>query len=342
MKSLSLAAAALAGAPFPGARSFAAPGAGGAPTAQRTFDLRRRGRKIPVILDTDIGGDIDDTWALSLMLRSPEFDVRLVVSATGDTYYRAKILARMLDAFGRGDIPIGVGKRQNACAYNQGPWVENYDLSAYRGPLHSDGVGAIVSTILSSEEPVTLIAIGAAPNIAAALRREPSIVDNARFVGMHGSLRKGYNGSPTPQPEANVKNGPADLRAVLAAPWDVSLTPLDTCGIVKLQGEKYRKVFECPHPGIRALMENYRIWASRPNARPGLDPAKASTTLFDTVAIYMALSEELLVMEDLGVRVEDDGMTLIDPAAPMAHCATEWKDLAAFEDLLVQRLTGAE
>ena len=35
--------------------------------------------KIPVILDTDIGDDIDDTWALGFLLRSPEFDVKLVV-----------------------------------------------------------------------------------------------------------------------------------------------------------------------------------------------------------------------------------------------------------------------
>ncbi len=35
--------------------------------------------RIPVILDTDIGGDIDDTWALGLLLKSPELDLKLVV-----------------------------------------------------------------------------------------------------------------------------------------------------------------------------------------------------------------------------------------------------------------------
>ena len=37
-------------------------------------------KKIPVILDTDIGDDIDDTWALALLLRCPELDPRLVVT----------------------------------------------------------------------------------------------------------------------------------------------------------------------------------------------------------------------------------------------------------------------
>ena len=49
--------------------------------------------KIPVILDTDIGGDIDDTWALVMMLKSPELDVKLVTTDTGNTTYRAKVAA---------------------------------------------------------------------------------------------------------------------------------------------------------------------------------------------------------------------------------------------------------
>jgi inosine-uridine nucleoside N-ribohydrolase len=53
--------------------------------------------RIPVILDTDIGGDIDDTWALAMLLRCPELDVRPVVSATGNTEYRAAIIARLLE-----------------------------------------------------------------------------------------------------------------------------------------------------------------------------------------------------------------------------------------------------
>ena len=34
--------------------------------------------RVPVILDTDIGGDIDDTWALAMLLKSPELDLKLV------------------------------------------------------------------------------------------------------------------------------------------------------------------------------------------------------------------------------------------------------------------------
>jgi hypothetical protein len=63
----------------------------------------------PVILDTDIGSDMDDTWALVMMLRSPELDVKLITSASEDTQYRTKIIAKLLETAKRTDIPIGTG-----------------------------------------------------------------------------------------------------------------------------------------------------------------------------------------------------------------------------------------
>jgi len=40
------------------------------------------------------------------------------------------------------------------------------------------------------------------------------------------------------------------------------------------------------------------------------------------------------------IRVTDDGTGMIDAAAKKMQVATEWKDLGAYEDFLVQRLTG--
>ena len=150
---------------------------------------------IPVILDTDIGSDIDDTWALALLLRSPEVDLKLCVSDTGDTLYRAKLLAKLLETAGRGDVTVGIGPAMQDgswAAKGQAAWVEDYDLSRYPGKIAEDGIGTMIDTILSSPVPVTLLCIGPVPNIAAALQREPRIAHNARFVGMHGSLRTGY------------------------------------------------------------------------------------------------------------------------------------------------------
>ena len=50
------------------------------------------------------------------------------------------------------------------------------------------------------------------------------------------------------------------------------------------------------------------------------------------------MSKKLVKMEKLGITVTDDGYTRIDKNAKVINCATEWKDLGAFEDLLVDRL----
>lgn len=297
-------------------------------------------RGIPVILDTDIGTDIDDTWALALMLKSPELDVKLVVTDTGDTTSRAKIVARMLEVAGREDVPVGVGIPLESSSIPQARWIEGYELSDYAGRVYEDGVGAIVETIMGSPEPVTLVCIGPVPNVAAALAREPRIAQRARFVGMHGSVRLGYGGSRKVSAEYNVACYPQACKRAFAAPWDATITPLDTCGLVRLEGEKYRAVYECQDMLARAVIENYRIWAHDRERGERLNAESRSSVLFDTVAVYLAFSEEFLVMERLGIRVTDDGYTVIDEGARSVDCAMVWKNLPSFEDFLVQRLTG--
>lgn len=333
---------AAATAAFTGATWGSAPGADAAasqahfPTARDTFALLKQGKKIPVILDTDIGGDIDDTWALVMLLKSPELDVKLVTSDSGNDTYRAKIIAKMLEVEKRTSIPVGVGLHKGDNKGRQSEWVGDYELSKYPGTVHEDGVDAIIKTIHASPDPVSLVCIGPVPNIAAALKRDPEIAKRARFVGMHGSVRRGYGNNPKVSAEYNVRANPKALQTVFAAPWDITITPLDTCGIVQVKAEKFQRVSRCKDPAVVALMENYRVWRGNPR-----DPITASSTLFDTVAVYLALTEELLEMEKLGIRVTDDGYTVIDDQARAVNCATKWKDLGAFEDALVDRLTSA-
>jgi inosine-uridine nucleoside N-ribohydrolase len=269
-------------------------------------------------------------------LKLPQFDVKLVTSDSGNDVYRAKIIAKMLEVAGRTDIPVGIGIDKKDNKGRQSEWVGDYDLSKYPGKVHEDGVGAIIQTIRTSPEPVSLVCIGPVPNIGRALDRDPEVARRARFVGMHGSVRRGYNGSPTISAEYNVRADPKALQKVFAAPWDITITPLDTCGIVYLRGAKFQKVYRCQDRLVQALMANYRVWREDRNT-----PITASSTLFDPVAVYLALTEDLLEMERLPIRVTDDGYTLIDEKARTVHCAMKWKDLGAFEDFLVERLTSS-
>lgn len=295
--------------------------------------------RIPVILDTDIGDDIDDTWALAMALKCPELDVKLVVSDVGETVYRAKIIAKMLQVAGRTDVDVGIGVRQTARRKprRQTAWVQDYRLSRYRGRIHEDGVGAIIRTIMESREPVTLICIGPMPNIREALKREPRIGQKARFVGMHGSLDWSFMADHAPVAEYNVKVDVPACQAVFTAPWDKTITPLDTCGKVVLRGKKFAAVAASKDPLARAVIENYRVW--RKSGRLP-DDVGESSILFDCVAIHLAFSTRFLTMKRMGVRVRDDGFTVRDPKAPKINCALAWADMAGFEDSLVERLTG--
>ena len=298
---------------------------------------------IPVILSSDIGDDIDDTWALALLLRSPEFDVKLVVGDYGNPVPRARLMAKFLEAAGRTDIPVGVGFATECKAdFRQAKWIEGYELERYPGKVYRDGVQALIDLVMASKGPMTLLCIGPTPNIAEALRREPRIAQKARFVGMHGSVRVGYGKGSKPASEWNVRANPAACRAALSAAWDITITPLDTCGLVQLRGVKYARVRDCTNAVTRALIDNYQVWREWSAAREHkvIGAAKESSTLFDCVAVYLALTQELCVMESLCLRVDDDGFTREDPAARKMSVATQWKDLAAFEDWLVERLAG--
>ena len=54
----------------------------------------------PVIYDSDIGDDIDDTWALTMLLKSPEFDVKLVSTSCHSSQARGRLFAKMLTVAG--------------------------------------------------------------------------------------------------------------------------------------------------------------------------------------------------------------------------------------------------
>lgn len=293
---------------------------------------------IPVIFDTDIGDDIDDTWALAMLLRSPELDLKLALTDYGKADFRARIIARVLESAERTDVPVGIGVGGHEGTGKQAAWVEDYTLADYPGTVEDEGVEAMIGIIMNSPTPVTVICVGPVPNIAVALEREPRIVENARFVGMHGSLRLGYRGSETVAAEYNVKCDPAACRAAFEADWDVTITPLDTCGLVSLADERYRRIRDSEDPLLQAVIENYRAWAGADDR--AFDADERSSTLFDTVAVYLAFSEQHLAIEELPAVVTDDGFTRIDEAGASIRAATQWQDLDAYLDFLVDRLEG--
>ncbi|WP_219846626.1 nucleoside hydrolase [Salinibacter sp. 10B] len=293
----------------------------------------------PVVLDTDIGSDIDDTWALAHLLRSPELDLQMVLTATGNTRYRGRVAAKFLATAGRTDVPVALGPSGEAAHEYQKPWVRDYQLDDYAGPVRENGVSAFIELVRAADGPITLIAIGPLPNVEAALDRAPGIASKIHFVGMQGSIDRGYGAGSDPVAEANVKGDVDAFRTVLRADWrSFAIAPLDTADPVALTGDHYQKLKRSDDPMLTALFANYRLWADRVTWTEVGYFDERSSTLFDVVAVYMAYSREHLDVEAIPITVTDDGITRRDEDGIPTRIAIEWTNLDAFYGHLTRRL----
>ncbi len=155
---------------------------------------------------------------------------------------------------------------------------------------------------------------------------------------MQGSIRIGHRGSPSPVPEYNVFSNIQACRDVFQASWEKTITPLDTCGNIILSGKNYKKILACNNPIINSIIACYDIWTK--NRKIPNSFHNNSSILYDTVAIYLAFSEQLLNIETLKIKITKLGFTEISESGDMIRCATSWKDVKAFEHLIVKSLTS--
>lgn len=298
-------------------------------------------KKIPVILDTDIGGDIDDSWALALLLRCPELDTRLVVTALeggDDPYARAKITAKQISESGF-SIPVGSGLCVEPESTTMGGWAEGFDLEGYSAPFYKDGVQAMIDTVMASEEQVTIICIAPLTNIAEALRREPRIAEKARIIAVMGSI---YNGHSldfiAKASDYNVRADIPAARAVFAAGWDITIAPLDITAHIVVGDDNYQHILakRDSDPVCKTVLSAFDTWMVEHNCTYY---KTHTTSLYDTSAIYMAVTGDYnVVMEDHMLSIDDGGYTNDDEAGRLVHCAVYWKYKDIFYKFITDRL----
>jgi purine nucleosidase len=284
-----------------------------------------------VLLDTDIGDDIDDAFALSLLLKSPEVRLLGITTAYGDTELRARLLDRFLAAVGRTDIPVAVGvPNKPANVFTQAAYARR---EADR--KHRDGVEFLLSQIRLHPGEITLIAIGPLGDLHAAIARDPATFRRLRrVVIMGGSVHRGYgpDGTP-PQVEWNTGRDPAGMRALLAAGVPVFVLPLDSTQISLPQADQDR-IFSFGSPVTDQLTLLYHQWRAL-NDWHGTSP-----TLYDPVAAAYAFKPELCPMQPMRLNVDDKGMTVPAAGAPNAHVCLK-SDEKGFLELLVSRIAPA-
>ncbi|MCA1900735.1 MAG: nucleoside hydrolase [Candidatus Hydrogenedens sp.] len=288
-----------------------------------------------VILDTDIGDDIDDTWALMFLLGSEKVDLKLIVTACDDTETKIKLVAKMLERVGKTEIPIGIGVKTSDKKINQEQWIENYSLDTYKGTIYKNGVEKMVEQIRNAKDTVILCVIGPMMNIAKALELAPDIAEKARVVSMAGSVYRGYGGKKQRDCEYNICRDVESAKKVFSAPWNITIIPLDTCGTIILKEERYQAVENSKSPLAQVVIENYNIWTNRKHY-----PQNESSVLYDTLAIYCIWAEDVVEMKTIPLIIDNEGKTCPDEKGEPVRCAVEWKDKEQYETILIETLTG--
>jgi purine nucleosidase len=284
-----------------------------------------------VLLDTDIGDDIDDAFALSMLLKSPEVKLLGITTAYGDTELRARLLDRFLAAVDRKDIPVAAGvPNKPANVFTQAAY-------AHRQPdhKHADGIVFLLSQIRLYPGQVTLVSIGPLTNVHAAIDHDPDTFRKLkRVVIMGGSVHRGYGPAGTPpQVEWNTGRDPAGMRKLLASGVQVFVLPLDSTQISLPQDDQDR-LFSYGSPLTDQLTLLYHQWRAL-NDWHGTSP-----TLYDPVAAAYAFKPELCPMQPMHLNVDDKGMTVPAEGAPNAQVCLK-SDEKGFLDLLVSRIAPA-
>ena len=257
-----------------------------------------------IIIDTDIGDDVDDAFALALAVKSPELQVLGVMTGFGDTEGRAKIAERLLGEVGRDEIPVLAGKATST----KNPMSQRaYGESGhFTKNSHRDAVEFLLEQIRKYPGEITLVAIGPLMNVGAAIERDAATFRKLRrVVIMGGSVRRGngdlgYTAPVPPMSEWNILNDVPSAQMLFAAGVPLYVMPLDSTQL-KLDEVKREWLFSQGTAVADQLAILYHLWG------------RLTPTLFDPMTIAFVLKPELCPVTGLHIRVDEKGYTREEP-----------------------------
>jgi purine nucleosidase len=269
-----------------------------------------------VIIDTDIGDDIDDAFALALALESPEVKILGITTAWGNTALRARLVERFLRETGHGDIPVAVGPEKypakGTLTFSQARYAEREPEVKLPG-----AVDFLLAEIRKHPGQITLVAIGPETNLGAAIEKDAETFRKLkRVVLMGGSVYRGYDGLAYPlgatkaTPEWNILCDVAAAQKVFASGVPLFVMPLDSTQI-KLEELERARLFSRGTALTDALTVLYQQWA--------YETRQATPTMFDAVAMGYAIRPELCPMKPMRLSVGEDGSTVPIDGEPNAQ-----------------------
>lgn len=274
--------------------------------------LNLNAQKQKVIFDCDLGGDIDDAFAVALLLCSlEEFEILGLCMDHGHTPGRAKIACKMLYETGMENIPVYVGPHTPGIVGEhtelagedcQVLWADDFDLLL---PQKQSAVDFMIDALNKYPGEIILFTVGPVDNIGAMLDKDPDILKKAKkVVSMFGSIEKGYGGGK-PEAEWNVRGSIVAGKKLMESGADIVLAPLDVTDHVIFDDKYLNALAMRKTPLTDAVASLYSLWYRH---------ADWATTpkMFDGVAIGMVLWPELFTTKKAFIYVDEKGFTRVD------------------------------
>lgn len=254
-----------------------------------------------ILLDTDIGDDIDDALALALALNSPEIELLGITTVFGDTLRRAELTQHLLQIFEREDIPIAIGVGKPLQQRHAPSGVAQAEILGNRQPDQGkfstfSGPELIAQQALTYEGQLTLVCIGPLTNVALALLIEPRISSTIRSIIMMGGT------SGIPLPEWNVRSDVEAAHIVLHAGIPITLLGLNVTTRCQLSNFDIQRLQATQTSRAQLLSRLIAIWQRH---RPRWHSSRPY--LHDPLTIAALCKPELLRWQSVPVQIMTHG-----------------------------------
>jgi purine nucleosidase len=301
--------------------------------SRSTIETKHDSAPESVIIDTDIGGDIDDVYAVGLALQSPELHILGIMTEFVDTTLEARLTSRFLNETGHSAIPVvaGVPKRVSPdSALSQARYAERWPA----GQAYPDAVDFLLQQIRLHPGEITLIAIGPETNIGTAIDRDiVTFRKLKRVVIMGGSVYRGYNPNNTyvinntPSLEYNIAMDPGASQKLFGSGVPLYVMPTDSTQI-KLDELRRGEIFSAGTPMTDAITLLTEEWSHGLQATP---------TLNDAVAVAFVVDPNLCPTVPMNLVVDSQGATKVAQGTANTQVCLH-SDSDQFFDFVMPRL----
>jgi purine nucleosidase len=273
---------------------------------------------IPIILDTDIGTDVDDALALTLAVHSPEIDILAVTTVGVDVRLRGRIARKLLRVLGRDEIPVAAGcdRRLNGKEFKPMP------ISSARGFIENEqdglplqeqhAVDLIIDLLQAANTKITLVLIGPVTNAAMALKRCPQIKEKIeRFVVMGGSIypkdilkKEGWlkwvPGFFKAGMEYNLNTDPAAAEVILNSGIPILLVPAEITFRTYLTEQERAQIRQSTVPQsieLNHMCDEFQAMLSKTTSRMPVDRRFAQVYLHDPLTVATVFTQDFVTVE---------------------------------------------